>query len=162
MDTHGKIEFFVAGTPKPAGSKRAFPLRRKDGSPVMKGGRIITTVVDSSGQPGKDWRGDVRAEAAQHWDGPPLGCRMHLETTFFFPRPKSHYGTGKNAEIVKDGSPAALDHIQKPDALKLQRAVEDALTGIIWIDDAQLSGGQHKEWADRHGGPMGALINITW
>jgi Holliday junction resolvase RusA-like endonuclease len=55
---------------------------------------------------------------------------------FVKPRPKSHYGTGRNAEVLKDSAPVAP--IVKPDVLKLARAVEDALTGPIWKDDCYI------------------------
>jgi hypothetical protein len=53
-----------------------------------------------------------------------LLCVMSL--VFVKPRPKAHYGTGRNAEVLKDSAPAAPG--VKPDTGKLARAVEDALT----------------------------------
>jgi len=46
-----------------------------------------------------------------------------------------HYGTGKNAGIVKP-SKAALLHTVKPDLDKLERAVLDGLADICFGDDA--------------------------
>ena len=52
------------------------------------------------------------------------------------PRPKGHYRTGKNALILRKNAP---EHpTTKPDATKLLRSTEDALTGILWKDDAQI------------------------
>jgi Holliday junction resolvase RusA-like endonuclease len=51
---------------------------------------------------------------------------------FRFPRPRSHYG--KRGLL-----PSAPRHmVTKPDLDKLIRAALDALTGIIWRDDAQV------------------------
>jgi Holliday junction resolvase RusA-like endonuclease len=53
------------------------------------------------------------------------------------PRIGSHYGSGKNAEKLKPTAPKF--HTVKPDATKLLRSTEDALTGILWRDDAQIA-----------------------
>lgn len=51
--------------------------------------------------------------------------------TFVMPRPNGHFGT-------KGLKPSAPDHpTTKPDALKLCRSTEDALTGVVWNDDSQ-------------------------
>ncbi len=51
----------------------------------------------------------------------------------FFPRPKSHYGTGKNLGSLKASAPGW--HVSVPDADKVQRAIGDALTGVLIQDD---------------------------
>ncbi|MBA7632259.1 hypothetical protein ES703_39802 [subsurface metagenome] len=61
---------------------------------------------------------------------------ISLKLTFFMGRPKGHFRTGKHAGELR---PSAPEHpTSKPDLTKLTRAVEDALTGIIWKDDAQV------------------------
>lgn len=52
---------------------------------------------------------------------------------FCFARPASHFGTGRNAGIVKDSAPDR--HTQRPDLVNLLKCLEDALTGILWADD---------------------------
>lgn len=117
------IEFFVPGVPKPAGSKRAFRN--------AKTGRIIVT---DDCKKGKDWRGDVRfvATTAVGDDASPLDGPLYLYVDFHMPRPKGHFG--RNG--VKASAPAYPT--SKPDATKLLRCIEDALTGILWRDDAQI------------------------
>lgn len=61
---------------------------------------------------------------------------MRLELRFFSERPKNHYGTGRNTGRLKSSAPPYK--ITNPDLTKLTRAVEDALTGIIWKDDSQV------------------------
>ena len=61
---------------------------------------------------------------------------MMVDITFHRARNKGHYGTGKNAHLVKDSAPA--HPTVKPDVDKLSRSVLDALTGIVWVDDAQV------------------------
>ena len=55
---------------------------------------------------------------------------------FIRTRPKSHYRTGKNSHLLRDAAPT--HPTVKPDVLKLARAAEDALTGILWRDVAQI------------------------
>lgn len=59
-----------------------------------------------------------------------------VTATFTFPRPKSHYRTGKNAHLLRDDAP----HYKTghPDLDKLQRAIGDSLTGIVVRDDKQI------------------------
>jgi Holliday junction resolvase RusA-like endonuclease len=68
---------------------------------------------------------------------PPLNGPLLLELTFWTPRPKGHYGSGKNAGQVRGSAPR--HPTVKPDLLKLARAVEDALSGIVYRDDAQIT-----------------------
>lgn len=118
-----ELSFEVFGLPKPAGSKRAF----------VRGGRAIVTD-DCAG--GRDWKQQVAAAARSELGEPLLDGPLELRVVFWLPRPKGHYGTGRNAEQVKASAP---DHpAVKPDVLKLARAVEDALTGVLWRDDAQI------------------------
>lgn len=116
----------VFGNAQPAGSKKAIPL----------GGRNPTgrwAVVDDNKKSGP-WKDQVAQEAGEQYHGPLLQGPLSVELVFFQVRPKGHYGTGRNAGMVKDGAPAYP--CAKPDALKLARAVEDALTGIVWRDDS--------------------------
>jgi Holliday junction resolvase RusA-like endonuclease len=61
---------------------------------------------------------------------------LHLSLVFCLARPKGHFGSGRNADVVKPSAPRYPT--VKPDATKLTRAVEDAMTGIVWRDDAQV------------------------
>ena len=134
-----KVVFEAWGKPQPAGSKRAFPIRRKAG-----GGWVLTgqVAVTDDNPKAKGWQAEVRecAELAMlRAFGPepelfrgPLG----LAVVFWLRRPKGHYGKGRNAGVVKASAPA--HPVVKPDCTKLLRAVEDACTGVVWGDDAQI------------------------
>ena len=107
-------------------------------------------MTDASGKAGKDWRADVRGVAQDAWAGKPLETKsLTVSMVFYMPRPKSHYGTGKNIDLTKDSSPLFYEHLQTPDALKLGRSVEDALTKVIWKDDCILRGWYEKVWTNR-------------
>lgn len=59
-----------------------------------------------------------------------------LVLRFFLPRPRAHYGSGRNADVLKAGAP--LHHSTKPDLDNLVKAVKDALLGLAWRDDSQV------------------------
>ena len=136
------IEFFVEGVPAPQGSKRHV-------------GRGI--LIESSKRV-KPWRSDVRI-AAQEARGDrspaPKPRPIYLTLTFWFPRPKSHYGTGRNASILKLSAPTSMT--VKPDIDKLERAILDALTGVLWEDDSQVV---HLA-ATKGYAPPGELAGVT-
>jgi crossover junction endodeoxyribonuclease RusA len=122
------IEFFVPGAPVPAGSKRVF-MAGKAGGPVRP---IVTDDVDTKGR-GRDWRAAVRYAAAEAALGSGrLEGALRVWLSFFVPRPKSH--RGKRGLLPS----APAYPTTKPDVLKLARAVEDACSGIVWTDDAQI------------------------
>jgi Holliday junction resolvase RusA-like endonuclease len=123
------ITFFVAGIPKPAGSKTAFAIKK---------GGVYTgrTVVMDACKKTKSWQATVKAEAKKHAPETPFVGPIKVEFTFFMPRPKSHFGTGKNSKLLKPLAPSYPTG--KPDVLKLARAVEDSMTGTIYADDSQI------------------------
>lgn len=83
----------------------------------------------------KTWRQDVgfqaRMAGAQLIDG-----AVRVELIFKLPRPKGHFGSGKNSGIVKPSAPHYPT--TKPDTDKLIRAVLDALTFVCFKDDSQV------------------------
>jgi len=61
---------------------------------------------------------------------------LSVEVTFSLPRPKSHYGTGKNSDVLKDGSPG--HPVKKADIDNYVKGTLDALKGKAWEDDRQV------------------------
>lgn len=131
------IRITVMGKSQPAGSKQAFVPLDKDGNPYRdkSNGRIIVNVVDANPK-SKEWKQIVGYTAKRDYRGPLLQGPISLVLRFYCLRCKGHFGTGRNAGIVKDSAPPFP--IVKPDVLKLARAVEDALTGVLYEDDAQI------------------------
>lgn len=130
------VSFTVYGKAETAGSKRGFYNQ--------KIGRVILTDDNAKSRPWKALVTDAALQAMTvHGDEGTSGYRtplegpLLLEVTFWIPRPKGHYGSGRNAENVKAGAPFAPT--VKPDLLKLTRAVEDAMTGVVYRDDAQIT-----------------------
>lgn len=115
------ITFFVPGIPATQGSKK-----------WIGGHRIIDTCKSLP-----QWRRDVATVAKQYAPPQPYpkAVDVALFLTFVLPRPKGHYGTGRNAGIVK---PSAPQRPRGKDLTKMVRAVEDAMSGIIYADDDQI------------------------
>jgi len=113
----------VSGTPAPQGSKRHV------GNGVM---------VESSAKV-KPWRQDVKHAAMEVLPQPwsPLLGPVRLVARFYLTRPKGHYGTGRNAGVVKASAPEWP--AVKPDVDKLLRSTMDALGEAgVWRDDSQV------------------------
>lgn len=151
------IVFSVEGKPVTQGSKQPFVPTYKSGNVVRRHisscpGRtthgpymdahgadlcrcpVMSNVVEDNDAHLKVWREAVGWAARQVYKGPLIDCLLVVQFEFVKPRPKNHYGTGRNAVLLKDSAPAAPG--VKPDALKLARAIEDALTNVVYTDDS--------------------------
>ena len=118
-------EFSVPGLPMPQGSKT---------TGRTKTGRTFVREDNPGTGP---WRNAVAGAAIAAMRGAdPEAGPLFLEAVFAFPRPKAHFGTGRNAGTLKRSAPPYCATI--PDLDKLLRAVGDACKGIIWRDDSQL------------------------
>jgi Holliday junction resolvase RusA-like endonuclease len=138
------LEFTVYGHALPGGSKR--PLRRGG----KKDGRII--LVDNNPKT-RDWRNDIKIVAAELMKGRELyEGALALDVTFFVLRPKGHYGSYG----VKKSAPKFPT--KRPDTTKLLRPLEDALTGIIWRDDAQIV---TQTCSKRYGEPERVEVKVS-
>jgi Holliday junction resolvase RusA-like endonuclease len=126
-DTLTRIELWVPGVPASGGSKTAYPSR---------GGGRKYNIVDA-GKNNKQWRNTVAAFAGRDYRGKLLDGPLSVEVVFFMPRPAEHY-VGRRRAPGQIKATAPIYHIVKPDATKLWRAAEDALTGILWTDDARI------------------------
>lgn len=120
------ISVRVYGTPAAQGSKRHL------GNGVM---------VESSKKV-KPWRADVvnatRGLLDHMPDWTPLTGPVAVHIRFYFSRPKSHYGTGKNADVLKPSAPVWVTSRAAGDADKLIRSTQDALVTAGAIADDSL------------------------
>lgn len=83
----------------------------------------------------KPWMAVVSAYAKEAYSESLLIGAIKITLNFAKLRPKNHYKS--NGEL--NPKKARKYPIVKPDGGKMQRAVEDALTGIIWRDDSQVA-----------------------
>jgi Holliday junction resolvase RusA-like endonuclease len=93
-------------------------------------------VVTEDNPKSKPWRSVVALCAAEVIRGEMFTGAVAVDVTFFMQRPKGHYGTGRNAGVMKPSAPPYP--IVKPDLTKCWRPAEDALKGIAWADDSQV------------------------
>jgi crossover junction endodeoxyribonuclease RusA len=134
----------VRGLPRPQGSMRLHTL---------PGGGTAARYPPAVYQ----WRGQVQQAVAQ-LEAEPFHGPVELHLAFDLPRPAGHYGTGRNAGVVKPGSPA--HPAVMPDLDKLVRCVADAITDAgLWKDDAQVCAiHAAKRYVTT---PPGVLITVT-
>jgi crossover junction endodeoxyribonuclease RusA len=114
-----RVEFTVVGVSQPQGSTKAF-IR-----PGMK-----FPVVTSDNAKLKGWRAQVAWAASKEARRHGLIDRavpVRLMAAYFLARPKSL------------GKKVGVPHVTKPDIDKLTRAIGDALTGILYADDSQIT-----------------------
>lgn len=137
------INIHVEGVPRPGGSKSLF-INRKTGK----------VIVAPGSKHSKAWMTLVAEEAKRSWTRPLLDGFIELSFLFLLPRPKHHYKKG----TIKDVAPRW--HSCKPDLTKLIRSTEDALTGIVWVDDSRVvKQVACKRYCDEGESP-GVLISI--
>lgn len=138
------IEFWIPGEPK--GQPRAKACRRGKHAGVYDPGTA------------NEWKAAVYEHAKAFIPETPLNGPLRVDFTFYFPRPKDHYRTGKYSGLLKDRAP--LFHISKPDRDNADKAVLDQLTvSRMWLDDCQVCDGRIiKRYANRE---PGCLVRIS-
>jgi Holliday junction resolvase RusA-like endonuclease len=133
------LRVWIPGIPKPAGSKKAFPIFKGKGDSRKWVSNAVVDACDKS----KDWKQTVRYAIAQHireypsevygqiWDSP-----LWVKFCFHMPRLKAHYRKSRGVVSLKPNAPNRP--VVKPDLLKLARGAEDAMTGVVYRDDSQI------------------------
>ena len=111
----------------------------------------------------------------------PIEGPVRVDIEFILPRPKSHFGTGRNAATIKPSSPTR--HHVAPDKDNFEKAVLDALSATptvtrkklppkhandpvynftgIWRNDGQVCSGLVEKRYHRHMEEPGAIIAVS-
>lgn len=118
----------------------------------------MVNMIEDNDAKLQPWREAIGWAARQAYKGEKLDCLLVMSLVFIKPRPKSHYGTGRNSEVLKDSAPAMPG--VKPDTGKMARAVEDALTGVLYVDDALLVDTYHAKRYCHRWEPERVLITV--
>lgn len=125
------IAFDVRGLPVAQGTARAF---------VAGGKARIATDSNRPSSPIGAWRVAIADEARDAITGrPPIAGPVRVELVFRLPRPRSHFlpaNGSRPVPVLRIAAPVFVT--SKPDADKLARAALDALTGVVFGDDAQV------------------------
>ncbi len=140
-----RLSFFVPGIAQPAGSKR---IGRHGDRPI---------VLDANPK-ASEWKQRVALAAAdakraagitELWECP-LALSIQVRRT----RPRFHFNAKGEVRATAPPHPAT-----KPDLTKLIRGCEDAMKGILWIDDSQVVYQvASKRWVD--GDEPGVSIEV--
>ena len=107
------------------------------GKPIAKArprfarrGKFVVTYNDQETEEGR-WLWEAKSQVDQCFAGP-----VWISCHFYMPRPKGHFGTGKNTGKLKARAPEY--HVKKPDIDNLEKFVYDCLKGLSWNDDSQI------------------------
>jgi Holliday junction resolvase RusA-like endonuclease len=133
------LDVFVPGVPAPQGSVKAFIHKHT--------GRAV--VVKDNNRTQKAWRELVRRTVTLSWRKLPIDGPVTIRCDFVMPRP------------VATPARATPPAIRKPDGDKLERAVWDALTGVVWVDDARVTNWSGSKRLAELGQAPGCRIRVA-
>ena len=112
------------------------------GIPAPQGSKTLTrwgAMIEASKKV-KPWRTDVKEAALECYSSGALNLPVRADIEFVFPRPKSHYRTGKNADVLKPSAPKYCISRGNGDIDKLSRSTLDGLSvsagGSVLEDDS--------------------------
>jgi Holliday junction resolvase RusA-like endonuclease len=135
------ISFRVDGVCQSRGSKKPITV------PGLRRGLLVDSNPKSV-----DWMNLIKVYASAAMAGRELfDGALVLRVVFYRQRPKGHF---RKDGSVKPSAPAFPD--TKPDCSKLMRAAEDALSGVVYVDDARLA----DSWPSKRFGKPGCVISL--
>ncbi len=131
------VRFTVLGKAAPAGSKRAFVVN----------GRAVVTDANKNSRPWKALVAAAGYDAILAFNGGvPLDGPLAVSITEYRVRPKGHFRV--NGELSAEGLRRPYP-TSAPDTGKISRGIHDALTGVVYRDDAQIVlDVSSKAWGD--------------
>jgi hypothetical protein len=157
-----EISFTVYGSPVAQPRARSRPFMTNDGRMAARAYEPQTVKNRDTGirkvNPIYAWKQDVKQAAFEAlgvggvlhgyrgmWDGP-----VAMGLTIYFPRP------GKFMRKKDPDGP--IPHIAKPDRDNVEKAILDALKGIIFVDDCQVCAGEvRKFYHEKNGRPRAEI-----
>lgn len=114
---------FIVIHGKPIAKKRPRFARR---------GKFVVTYNDQQTEEGR-----ALLSIREQMDNKTITAKpLVMRARFVFPRPKSHFGSGKNQDRLKESAP--IHHIVKPDVDNCLKFIMDICTGEVWQDDTQV------------------------
>jgi Holliday junction resolvase RusA-like endonuclease len=136
------------------------------GKPITQGSKTKTKwgMYDDNAKTLRPWREAVKTACLDILgDRPPLTGACDVDLRFYFDRPQSHYGTGRNAGVLKASAPIYPCTRGIGDGDKLVRACFDAMTDAgIWTDDCLATVfSAARRWTGPDMTKQGALIRVA-
>jgi Holliday junction resolvase RusA-like endonuclease len=113
-----QIKLIVLGEPKAQARHRHFTRGKFSGT------------YDPSKDKKESFASILQSQAPKEAISEPIA----LEIDFYMSRPRNHYKTGKNSDMLKDTAPE--HHSGRPDIDNLCKFVQDSLNKIYYRDDA--------------------------
>ena len=148
MQTTTALEFRIFGYPRPQGSKKS-----------LGNGILVESCKHT-----KTWRQDIRQAVMNQYSGSVIDGAVLVEVTFLFPRPKGHYGTGRNSAKLKPSAPKHCVSSQLGDLDKLLRSTLDGLNlnagGVLLKDDSLVVDARGTKRYCEEGELPGAYLSV--
>lgn len=114
----------------------AIPVAQPRPRATVVGGHA--RVYEPRQHPVAAFKASVRLAAAQAYEGPPLLGPLRVDCVFVFPRP---------SQLIWKTKPMfRIPHTKRPDRDNCDKAVLDALSGLLWKDDCQVCAGSLEKW----------------
>ncbi len=149
------ISFFVEGVPVPQPRHSIRVVKLKNGK--SRGHAYI---------PGKHpihaWRTLVELAAKRAMAGRPVWEKAALESEvwIFLPRPKNHYGTGRNSSKLKPSAPKFPIARGSGDSDNYDKGLLDAMEGIVFDNDCTVCDPLPRKRYAKEGWAPGVEISI--
>lgn len=106
------------------------PFSQKRARATSVGG--FTRMYD----PSKSEKAIIKAQIMEQAPTIPTTDPVKIVMCFVMPRPDNHYGTGKNAGVLKASAPAV--HTSKPDLDNMEKIILDSMNKLYFRDDSQV------------------------
>lgn len=110
------------------------PIARAEPNIVRFGQRYGMADSDATKKGKRDWFSTWQNAGSPRLIDGPIQCELLIVVD----RPKSHFGTGRNADLLKPTAPRFPE--TKPDISNVLKLVEDALKSRAFRDDSQIVG----------------------
>ena len=131
------IEFVVPIAP--VGQPRPRATVRNGHASVYDQKRVKNkTTGESKAHPIVAFKNAVRAAAKSAYGGDPLSGPVLVAVEFVFPRPQGM--------VWKKRPMPRVRHIKRPDRDNCEKALLDAMKGLVFVDDSQVCGGEVTKW----------------
>lgn len=101
-------------------------------------GRTFVGNYTPAKHPVNAFKASVQMAARQAYQGPPIAGALELTVVFLFPRP--------GRLVWKKRPMPRCHHASKPDCENVLKALQDALSGIVFVDDAQVCSVKMQKW----------------